>query len=283
MKYNNPTSVEVKLKEIYGSNNYQKTCYRYLIEGILLRLSLLAYKNKFYLKGGAFLYAVNRDIVRPTKDADFLGEGIPNDMEVQKEIWTEILDIETDEDALFFDTTTIRTQNITEQKQYHGVRILTDVYFNGTKTKFYGQIDIGFGDIVTPKVETIQYPRLLKVDETITVLAYNIETVVAEKFETMIKNDIVNSRMKDFYDVYNILKKGDFDKEILREAIQNTFSNRQTSLKKDHVLFQPEFVTKKTKDWLNEFEKFDAKSLSKDITFAQVMDVIKEHLIQYAT
>jgi hypothetical protein len=129
-------------------------------------------------------------------------------------------------------------ERITEQDKYEGVRIYLECGFDRIKQKL--QIDIGFGDVIVPEPHEISYPILLPKLEIPVIQAYSIETVVAEKFQAMIELSSANSRMKDFYDVYQILIKYDYNLATLTEAIIGTFKNRKTNYQPNHALFNGE-------------------------------------------
>ena len=141
-------------------------------------------------------------------------------------------------------------------------------------------MDIGFGDVITPRPLELDYPNLLDGFPDTNIMAYSLETVVAEKFQTMISRAEVNSRMKDFYDLYTILQGGKCDTEILDEAIKATFKNRQTDYQGNHVAFSSEFAENPELNirW-NAFMK--KLMVSTQLTFFEVMSYLQTQLKPY--
>ena len=157
------------LQEIYTAYGLERTLYR---------LSVSEYADRFVLKGGILLYALfGSKLPRVTRDIDLLAQHISNETATMKEIFRKILSIETD-DALRFDTDNINAVNITEFKEYHGVNVSAVAYLS--KTKIPISIDIGFGDIIFPGKEKMDYPVLLNMESPV-LFAYSKESVIAEK------------------------------------------------------------------------------------------------------
>jgi hypothetical protein len=173
-------------------------------------------------------------------DIDFLGVKLSSSIEEIKGKFFEICKIDYPIDAVTFDADSIIAEPITAQDKYHGVRLFIKSNLGSIRHQL--QIDIGFGDIVTPSPCYLSYPVLLVDSAVPTIVAYSNETVIAEKFQAMIELSAFNSRMKDFFDVYNLIKSENFDKNTLRDAIFATFRNRNTSYYENHALFSPEFV-----------------------------------------
>ena len=141
-------------------------------------------------------------------------------------------------------------------------------------------IDIGFGDITIPAPQELAYPVILDEMSSFSVKAYSLETVVAEKFHTMIDLSIYNSRMKDFFDLYTILSTKDLDSANLTEAIKATFKNRHTEYVENHALFKEEFFqdTTKTNQWNSFLQKIKYKD---QLTFLDVGKLIQEKMKPY--
>lgn len=141
-------------------------------------------------------------------------------------------------------------------------------------------IDIGFGDVVTPHPVLIDYPLLVKGVPSVDVYSYSLETLIAEKFQAMIERDVDNSRMKDFYDLYHLFHTEDIDKEVLQEAIRNTFANRNTTYSENKHLFDEAFANdaKRNMYWRAFLKKLRLKD---ETTFPEVMATLKENLLQY--
>jgi len=188
-------SIRAKLLNISRNENiaFQVIVFRYLHERFLYRLSISEYANSFMLKGGNLLYAIEGLKVRPTIDVDFLGINIANDIEIVKNAFSNICTVNSD-DAVWFDASSIKAEQITEQDKYSGVRLLIDAGFDTIRQRI--QIDIGFGDVIIPKAQKINYPVLLSEMQTPVLSVYSTETLIAEKFNAMIELSTLNSRMK---------------------------------------------------------------------------------------
>lgn len=272
-------SIQHKLKEIAKKEGktYDLITLRYFQERLLYRLSISIYRDNFCLKGGAFIYAFSKEKSRPTKDIDFLGKNIANDETTLIAIFKEICQIKYPNDGVSFDFENITSEIITENKTYPGIKLGITAYFEVNKLKSPNiSIDIGFGDFITPEPKDIEYPTFLEMDAP-KIKAYSIETVIAEKFAAMIDLGESNSRMKDFYDVYKILSSPEYDKDILQEAISNTFNVRNTPYHADHPIFNDSFIHDDGR--LKQWETFLKKSnLDTSIKFREVLDLIKEIL-----
>lgn len=210
----------------------------YGLERTIYRLSISEYAKRFTLKGGIFLYALfDGNFARATIDIDLLAQHIPNDAEEMKKVFKDIFAIGCD-DALRFDLDSLEVINITEFKEYHGVNVFIFAYLDRTKVPV--SIDIGFGDIIYPERMKMNFPVLLDM-EVPKVYAYSICSVIAEKFEALVSLGLANGRYKDFYDIYVLSEKYDFDGEELQNAIMETFSHRGTGFN-DIVAFESEFT-----------------------------------------
>lgn len=272
------TSIRARLFNIAQKEKiaFQVVVTRYLHERFLYRLSVSRYAPYFYLKGGNFIYALQGLLTRPTIDIDFSGQHITNDIIELQEIFKEILAI-TCEDAVKFNTGAIKAQAITENSAYGGIRLFFPASFDTIKQKI--QIDIGFGDKVTPKPMKIIFPVLLEDVPAPELLTYTIETVIAEKFQTMIFLGTINSRMKDFYDVYQLLTTESINEKDLATAIQTTFRNRATELSKDNSIFSEAFRndSNRIKMWNAFLKKIKREE---DVAFGEVMKIISEKLLK---
>ncbi|MBO7698768.1 MAG: nucleotidyl transferase AbiEii/AbiGii toxin family protein [Erysipelotrichaceae bacterium] len=200
----------------------------YVLEKVLYRLSISDYRDNFTLKGGILLYGMFDEFDRITTDIDLLGNSIKNDAENIKDAFVDILKIECD-DAINFDFNSLEAKNITEFKEYHGVNVSFVAYMD--RTKIPVNIDIGFGDVIYPERQAMDYPTILD-DESPHLYAYSKESIVAEKFEAIVSLGIINSRLKDFYDISVLSEQFDFKGRELKQAIIETFSHRKTSLER---------------------------------------------------
>ncbi len=257
---------------------YMTILVRYIHERLLYRLAHSKFRDKFLLKGGALLYAYNKDKARPTKDIDFLGTHVSNDTENIKSIFAQIITVPCKEDGILFEAGSIETEDITQEKVYHGLRLTVLASLDSVKQRI--SMDIGFGDIVTPGPQTIDYPLLLEDVPSVSILAYSRETVVAEKFEAMVSLSVNNSRMKDFFDIYKMLNSGKLDENVLTDAIHNTFKNRGTSYINNHPLFKEEFYndTNRVSRWKNFLKGI---KWEEDLSFGTVGQTINNELSKF--
>lgn len=206
--------------------NYNLLLSRYVIERLLFRLSVSPHAGSFVLKG-ALLFALWYDTPhRPTKDADLLGFGA-DDVDTLRATFNAVCAIDAD-DGVRYDTETMRIAPIREDNVYGGLR-MTLVAFLGS-ARLPVQVDIGFGDAITPSPELVTYPTLLEGMEAAQLRAYPIYTVVAEKFHAMVELGINNSRMKDFFDLAVIARTSELNGSTLVDALRATFGRRGTTL-----------------------------------------------------
>ena len=218
---------------------YQTILTRYFQERLLYRISQTRYRENFYLKGGALMYAYERFAARPTLDIDFLGTRISNDGKRIAEAFREICAVDCKEDGVLFACDKIVTQNITEFKDYHGVRLSIPVAMDTIAQVL--TMDVSFGDVVTPHPVSLDYPLLLEGLPEASILAYSTETVIAEKMHAIIDLADQSSRMKDYYDIYHLLTSFQYDTVILQDAINRTFENRYTPYNADTMFFREDF------------------------------------------
>ena len=273
-------SVKERLLNISRTEKYssQLLISRYFQERLLYRLSVSDYKDKFILKGGALLYAHDGFQARPTLDIDFMAKNVSNDMSNIKKIFQKICQIECEEDGVVFDVDTIEASEIAVTMDYHGLRISLLAHLDTAQQNI--SMDIGFGDVITPSPQQLAFPALIATAPGANILAYSLETVVAEKFQAMISLSLGNSRMKDFFDVYQILSKQMLDSATLSEAIKATFANRGTDYKKNHPLFSEDFFTDSSRSlyWKGFLKRI---KYSKQLSFIEVGTLIRTHLQPY--
>ena len=191
------------------------------------------------MKGGIFLYALYQgDYPRSTTDIDLLAQRISNAETDMKAVFSDILSLEAD-DPLRFDLGTLNVTPITEFKEYHGVNVSVTAYLD--RTRIPVSIDIGFNDLIYPEKTEMEFPITLEDNSVPHIYAYSLYSSVAEKFEAIVSLGYDNSRFKDFYDLYILATRHDFDGKMLSEAIRETFDHRKTKLT-DIVAFEPEFA-----------------------------------------
>lgn len=263
-------------KQTKGTD-YNLILLRFVQERFLYRLSLSAYRENFFLKGGALLFAHDRFAARPTRDMDFLGDRISRDKENIKRIMLEICSIACEEDGVTFDCgeEEIWLEDITVEKEYNGTRVHMTAHMDTIVQPF--SIDVGFGDVIVPEPVNLDYPLLLEDLPEVNVAAYSLETVAAEKFQTMIDRGTINSRMKDFFDVYTIMKSGKVDSGLLKEAVVEVFENRGTKADPNSVVFSDGFAQDQMRQtmWKAYLKKIKYQG---ELPFADVMGVVREVL-----
>lgn len=257
---------------------YQTVLTRYFQERLLYRMSQTRYRDNFYLKGGALLYAFERFAARPTLDIDFLGHNIRNEGNIVIAAFREICSVPYEEDGIIFDIEHITAQNITEFKDYHGIRLSIPVQMDTISQVM--TMDIGFGDVVTPSPVCLEYPLLLEHLPVPNILAYSIETVIAEKMHAVIDLADQSSRMKDYYDLFNLLSKEKYDSETLQEAIIRTFENRHTSYDANTMFFRKDFAgnSQMQTRWKAFLRKITKEA---DVSFFEIVTYIQTTLKPY--
>jgi predicted nucleotidyltransferase component of viral defense system len=273
VKQGNAASIKAVLLNLAQKENlyFQQIITRYLHERLLYRVSLSEYKSSFVLKGGNLMYAIEGLYTRPTMDIDMLARNIDNDKENIKNIFKRICEINYKNDCVQFNSESITILVIAQEKKYSGLRLLIDTQLDSIRQTI--QIDIGFGDVVTPAPIILSYPVLLNELESPIILAYSLETVIAEKFHAMLTLGNFNSRMKDFYDVFILLKRSNLDIKNITEAIEATFRRRNEFLEENPAFFQDVYYQNKQRQSMwnsflrkNKLENPDFKEVVKTIT-----------------
>ncbi|MBU4484968.1 nucleotidyl transferase AbiEii/AbiGii toxin family protein [bacterium] len=206
--------------------DFQLILIRYALERILFRLGQSKHRETFILKG-AFLFLVWEEAVhRPTRDVDLLGKG-DNSLHKLEEIFREICTQPVPDDGIQLFSETVKAERIKENQEYEGARVTFLAKLG--KARIPIQVDVGFGDTVSPKPHDVQFPTLLDFTPP-NIRAYPPETVVAEKFQALVQLGMANSRMKDFYDIWVISQRFEFSGNVLSQSIQRTFERRRTPL-----------------------------------------------------
>jgi len=225
------TSVRQRLLNISRKTHqdFQVLCIRYAIERLLYRLSVSAYADQYVLKG-AMLFSVWADTpLRATRDADFLVFGTHNRESLKAMIKT-VTGLSVCDDGLQFNASSISVADIRENTSYNGFRITLKALL-GTMI-IPVQLDLGFGDVVTPEPVSIEYPALLEFPAP-HIRCYPPESVIAEKVQAIVELGMANSRMKDYYDLWIILERFPIHPDILSKAVAATFQRRRTALPDD--------------------------------------------------
>ena len=233
-------SIKDKLKNVAvaSGKTFQEALTAYGLERTIYRLAVSEFMDRFTMKGGIFLYALfDGEFARATRDIDLLAKNIPNNVQDMKNVFEKIFSIPCD-DALRFDLDTLEIMEITEFKEYHGVNVSVMAYLDRTKVPV--SIDIGFDDVIYPDRVKMEFPVMLDM-EMPEIYVYSIPSVIAEKFEAIVSLGDANSRYKDFYDIYILAGRYDFDGAELKEAVKQTFEHRGTGFD-DIFAFKDEFI-----------------------------------------
>lgn len=246
---------------------------RYALERMLYRLSISERHGQFLLKG-ALLFDVWFDVPhRPTHDADLLGFGSTEIPHLEK-LFREVSQIASD-DGIVFQADSVKAAEIRKEANYAGVRVTMRGLLDGARCPV--QFDIGFGDAVTPAPEDVQYPVILDDMPPPQLRVYPRYTVVAEKLEAMVKLGILNSRMKDYFDLWVLSRQSDFDGAVLAQAIRATFERRGTGIPTSQPFgLTDEFAQHKQKNM--QWAGFQRKNALEPMTLAMVIEALRDFL-----
>ena len=273
---NKAASVRAKLMNIARAEkiDFDFLLLRYFQERFLYRLAISEFSDRFILKGGLLLICLKMPRSRPTKDIDFLAKEIKNDPVELENIFKIIANIPCDDGVKFFPASII-SERIKEDADYEGIRIKVDATLGQARKKL--QMDIGFGDIIIPQAIQMEFPTLLE-EKPPRIKVYSMESVISEKFETMVKLAMVNSRMKDFYDVYTLSVSCNFQSDSLEKAIESTFQRRKTSIPDNLLMFRSEFHRdeEKQKQWSAFLRKLRLHDVNRE--FNEIMERITSFL-----
>jgi len=239
-KANLPASIRQRLKNISRKQSvpFQEILQRYAIERFLFRLSQSDYAGRFVLKGAQMLIVWGSPRTRPTMDIDLLGY-TENDLTDLESVMRNVCDAPCPEpDGITFAPTTVKAIRIKEDADCEGVRVTFTAHLDNARIPM--QIDVGFNDIVTPAPQSVAYPSLLGMPEP-RLRGYNRDTLVAEKVEAMIKLGEINSRMKDFFDIWALSNSFPFTLRTLASAIDATCRRRGTTVSGLPAILLPDF------------------------------------------
>jgi hypothetical protein len=256
--------------------DFQLILIQYGIERLLYRLTQSVYKDRFLLKGAMLFSIWSNEPFRSTRDVDLLGQG-DSDTPTMLKVFREICRTAVEDDGLQFLVDTIEGEPIRDDQEYQGIRLWIEARLAGARISL--QIDIGFGDAVSPPPELVDYPVMLDLPVP-RLRAYPREVVVAEKFQAMVVLGIANSRMKDFFDVWMLASVFDFAGTRLSQAIGTTFERRKTELPINPPLALTEEFYKdagKQIQWTAFLRKGRLKIQEKD--FGEVVSLLREFLM----
>ncbi len=241
-------SVRARLAQLAARQGYdfQQVLTTYAIERLLFRLSISSHTRDFVLKGATLFTLWEGFPHRQTRDLDLLGYG-ENNVEHLVTVFAQVCTQPVEPDGLVFGQ--VSGERIRAVEEYGGVRLHLSATLEKAVVPF--GVDIGFGDAISPPPREVDFPTLLDFPKP-RLRAYPAETVVAEKFEAMVRLGMANSRMKDFFDLWHLGKTQNFDGQKLAKAIQSTFARRQTQFPQNLPIgLSAEFATNpgKQKQW----------------------------------
>jgi len=246
----------------------------YAIERFIYRLSKTPHAKKFILKGALMFNVWQTLHSRPTKDIDLLGK-LQNKINLINSAIKDACLQKVEPDGILFHAESISATTIKENTDYEGIRVRLRGNLGTIKLSL--QLDIGFGDVVVPQVFKITYPTILDFPPPI-LYGYSMESTIAEKFHTMAQLNILNSRMKDFFDIWRLSRQFDFKGEILAEALYKTFKIRSTDIPSQPMKFMEILASEAIKE--TQWQAFLRKTKTNipPISFAEVISSIKAFL-----
>ncbi|HEX2980841.1 MAG TPA: nucleotidyl transferase AbiEii/AbiGii toxin family protein [Anaerolineaceae bacterium] len=244
----------------------------YANERFLYRLGESPHGKQFVLKGALVFLAWRAPLTRPTRDMDFLGytsNSVDNLVHIVQDVCAQPVEA----DGMIFDPKSVQGEMIKEDADYQGVRISFQGFLG--KAQIPMRLDVGFADVVTPSSDELELPTILDQMSKPCVRAYPPETVIAEKFQAMIALGRINSRMKDFYDIWFMARSMEFDFHLLRKAVVNTFERRKTAIPEEiPTALTNEFADQKQALWAGFLKKSQIEDAP--IMFVDVIQVLKE-------
>ena len=278
---NIPASIHQRLKNKAAElgQTFNEVLQHYALERFLYRLSISMHADQFILKGALLLRVWGLSSLRATRDIDLLGH-TNNQVASVAEIMRSVCNVEALDDGLTFADDTVRAATITEDAEYEGVRVEFEGRLGNASIPM--QVDIGFGDRVTPAPQQITYPSILGMASP-KLRSYPPETSIAEKFQVMLQRGRLNSRMKDFFDIWSLARSRSFDGRVLSAAVRATCEHRQTPVQADPIAFTKDSVTDPSK--AVQWRAFRARLRDSDCpqTFAEVAAEVARFLRPIAT
>lgn len=272
-------SVQDRLKTLSKKQNddFQILLARFAVERFLFRLSRSQFASRFIVKGASlfFVWLPSLSYHRVTRDIDLLGLGNLDENRLLH-IFHEVCELPVEEDGLIFDSSTLKTAPIRPQEKYGGTRVTFLANLGNIRLPM--QIDIGFGDGVSPPPVLAEFPTLLNFENP-RLEVYRRETMIAEKFHAMVEREVANSRLKDFYDVALLSRTFQFEAETLWAAILKTFELRGTTLPdKMPVAFTDKFLDPSKNTQWKAFVKKKLRQTENDFQLSDVMGETRDFL-----
>ena len=263
--------IKIKTKAHENHLEPQDIMQMYFFERLLYRIGISKYKYNFILKGGLLLSAIFGDERRTTQDMDTMLKGIPLEAKTLEKIIKEIISIDG-KDGITFEIVSIKDIRLIDK--YGGLKVKLIGYKEHLRVPL--SIDVTVGDPITPKELKFKYKCMFD-DSYINIMAFNKETIIAEKFETFITDNIMNTRAKDFYDLYILLTRfyNDINKDDLVQAIKNTFERRASKFDINMIVSNFDLI-KNSERLKTNFSRYKLKKIYvKDISYEDVMDAIE--------
>lgn len=267
----------LKNKARESGRSYQLCMQLFCQEEFLRRLEKSKYADNLVLKGGLFIYSITDFDSRVTVDVDFLLRKVPNTSEQLRVVLEEIIATPTGNDFVTFEIKNIAP--IAVAKKYAGIGASLLAHIKNTRTLF--SIDFGVGDVIVPKSEKRKIPTQLADFPAPIVNTYSLETTVAEKLDAILSLMEFSSRMKDYYDIYYLANKFDFDGKVLTEALRKTFENRGHSFTVEQ--FEQVMAFDSDEAMQRKWKAFCRKIDAKTDDYGAVLRTIKRFLIQPLT
>mgnify|MGYP001111803891 CR=1 FL=1 len=262
----------LKNKAKESGRSYQLCLQLFCQEEFLRRLEKSQYAENLVLKGGLFIYSVTDFASRVTVDVDFLLRKVPNTPEQLQTVIETIISTPTGNDFVNFEMEDIAP--IAVAKKYAGIGVSLVARIKNTKTPF--SIDVGVGDVIVPKQEKRRIPTQLDDFTAPTVNTYSLETTIAEKIDAILSLMEFSSRMKDYYDIYYLANKFDFDGKVLTEALRKTFTNREHNFTLEQ--FEQVMAFDSDEAMQKKWKAFVRKIDTKTDDYSTVLKTIKDFL-----
>lgn len=272
-KKNLPASVRARLLNYAHHNDrpFQEVLQYYAMERFLYRLARSPHARSFVLKGALMMRVWEAPYARPTKDIDLLGQ-VPDEIEQLEQTFKEICAQDVERDGMEFHAETVRAGRIKAGADYPGVRLRFLATLETAEAHM--QVDVAFGDVVVPESAVVTYPTLLEFPEP-RLAAYSAESVVAEKFEAIVSLGTLNTRMKDFYDIWLLATARDFDGATLLRAISTTFQRRSTATPSNPVALSTAFATSENYTTLWSAFRRSGGGIAAPASFSDIVTVIR--------
>ena len=271
-------------KKSKGNNNLAHHLHQmFFFEHVLMRLEKSKYRDNIILKGGVLLSSIIGEDLRTTKDIDATLKSLPLNIDSIRNIFEEILSIDIDDNVSF---EIVNIKDIRLEDEYGGFRINVKGTFDKIRTNFF--IEITTGDVITPREIKYKYNSIFE-DKKINIMAYTIETIIAEKFESIISKNITTTRAKDFYDLYMLMNKHkkNINNKNLVKAIENTFNKRNTEFNIDNfkeiveILEDSNALKRVFTDYQSKLEYTKGVSFNDTIkSIVKIIDILEQELVR---